>query len=585
MKHAKFLLYTLAALTMALSLSNTQAASAVASREEGLAASTPPLLSNIQAIGLGENHTCALTTGGGVKCWGHNYIGQLGNGSVLDHPVPKDVSGLTNGVTAITTGDAHTCALTSVGGVKCWGANGTGQLGDGTEKRRFTPVDVSGLSSGILAISAGAAHTCALTSLGGVKCWGDNYYGQLGDGTTSRRKTPTDVWGLSSGVIAISAGRLHSCALTSAGGIKCWGWNGKGQLGTGTTTDATIPYDVIGLTSEITSISAGGYHTCALTSVGGALCWGWNNNGQLGDSTTTTRLAPTDAFGLTSGITAISTGDYHTCARTSGGGALCWGKNNNGQLGDGTVTNRATFVNVSGLTSGVNGIDTGVAHTCALSSTGRVKCWGNNQFGQLGDGRITRLRKIPVDVVALDQLITRSIGAQDGYIWESTENSNVGLHVNSSGSLLIGDDNSDRQYRAILSFNTSPLPNTAIIYSATIRLYYDGKVGNPDFQTLVVDINKPFFGAVDQLEPEDFQAAPSMDSAGIFSINGYHNVASLKSTAFRFINLIGLTQFRIRYLQDDNDNMSADYYKFYSGDTSTNPINPKPELTIVFYVP
>ncbi|MGA9350442.1 MAG: hypothetical protein WBW48_16795, partial [Anaerolineae bacterium] len=186
------------------------------------------------AIAAGYRHTCALTAGG-VKCWGYNGYGQLGDGTWTWRNTPVDVSGLTSGVTTIAAGSYHTCALTAGGGAKCWGHNNNGQLGDGTTTNRNTPVDVSGLTSGVDAIAAGSYHTCALTA-GGVKCWGLNDYGQLGDGTTTNRNTPVDVSGLTSGVAAIAAGYYHTCALT-AGGVKCWGRNNNGQLGDGTTTD------------------------------------------------------------------------------------------------------------------------------------------------------------------------------------------------------------------------------------------------------------------------------------------------------------------------------------------------------------
>jgi alpha-tubulin suppressor-like RCC1 family protein len=189
-------------------------------------------------------HTCVLMSIGGVKCWGNNWYGQLGDGSTTHRDTVVDVLDLESDVSAVSAGGEHTCALMSTGGAKCWGNNEFGQLGDSSTTNRTTPVDVSGLSSGISEISAGRSSTCALMSTGGAKCWGYNYYGQLGDGTTTDRTTPVDVSGLSSGVAAISVGGLYSCALMSTGGVKCWGYNYYGQLGDGTTTDRTTPVDV-----------------------------------------------------------------------------------------------------------------------------------------------------------------------------------------------------------------------------------------------------------------------------------------------------------------------------------------------------
>jgi len=582
MKTRRFFITLFTALAMVLSLSNTQAASAVESQEEGLAASTPPLLLDITAISLGPTYTCALSASGEVLCWGGNRLGQPGAGGIKDiQYAPKYVNELSDAI-AIAAGDEHTCALTSMGVTKCWGYNRYGQLGNGTTANSLTPTDVIGLSSGVISISTGSQHSCALTTGGGVKCWGNNDWGQLGDGSYQYRTTPTDVIGLASGVIAISAGSGHTCALTTGGSVKCWGYNFKGQLGDGTTTIRWTPVDVSGLSSGIVAISGGYWHTCALTSIGTVKCWGFNQYGQLGDGTREQRLIPTEVTGLSSNIIAISSGHMHTCATTSEGTAKCWGLNRYGQLGDGSTIERWTPVGVSGLSSGVASISAGRWHTCALTLVGGVKCWGANQWGQLGDGTAIG-HPTPGDVLILNQAAFLSIAKQDGYIWESTETSNMGLRVNSSGYLRVGDDNSDRQYRAILSFNTSSLPDTSVIISAMVRIKRANTMGDPWFGgPQKADIRKTFFGASAGLFPEDFQTVSSMNGVVVFSHIGFDVNHWIKSVAFPYINNKGLTQFRLRFMQDDNDNMSADYYEFFSGDAQTSL---RPQLIIYYYIP
>ena len=358
------------------------------------------LTSGVAAVSAGFDHTCAVTTAGGVKCWGSNFFGQLGDGTGTDSTTPVDVTGLTSGVAAVSAGDLHTCGLTTAGGLKCWGHNRSGQLGDGTTTTRTAPVDVVGLTGGMAAVSAGREHTCAPTTGGGLKCWGRNNVGQLGDGTTATRTTPVDVVWITSGVAAVSAGREYTCAVTTVGGLKCWGSNLRGQLGDGTTLLRTAPEDVLGLASGVAAVSAGGSHTCALTTAGGLKCWGFNSDGGLGDGTTTDRATPVDVAGLTSGVAAVSAGSGHTCALTTAGGLKCWGFNGFGQLGDGTTTERTTPVDVSGLTSGVAAVAAGFQHTCAVTTAGGLKCWGHNGSGQLGDGTTTD-RTAPVDVTGL----------------------------------------------------------------------------------------------------------------------------------------------------------------------------------------
>jgi alpha-tubulin suppressor-like RCC1 family protein len=291
--------------------------------------------------------------------------------------------------------------------MQCWGYNVYGQLGDGTTYTRLAPVSVVNLASGVVAIEAGTQHTCALLSAGGVQCWGYNYYGQLGDGTTTDRLAPVNVVGLAANVAAITAGDVHTCALLSTGGVQCWGYNHFGQLGDGTTSNRLAPVSVIGLASGVAAIAAGTSHTCAVLFTGGVQCWGKNGQGQLGSGTASTdyyygtttdrELVPFTVVGLASGVASIAAGNYHTCAVLYTGGVQCWGANWYGYLGDGTSTNRPAPVSVISLASGVAAIAAGHYHTCALLSTGGVQCWGYNGYGQLGDGTTTQ-RLAPTSV-------------------------------------------------------------------------------------------------------------------------------------------------------------------------------------------
>lgn len=361
--------------------------------------------SGITAITAGYSHTCALSTTGGSKCWGNNRGGQLGDGTTANKITPVDVNGLDD-VTIIIAGGFHTCALTMTSGVKCWGSNRYGQLGDGTGGNKSTPTDVAGLGSGVAAIAGGGAHTCALSMMGGVQCWGANWAGQLGDGTRANKNTPVDVVGLGSGVAAIVGGNSHTCALSTAGGVKCWGINTSGQVGNDTAGYfVATPVGVVGLSSDIAAISASDSHTCALSTVGGGKCWGRNDYGQLGDGTLVDKSTPVDVVGLDSGVSAIAAGGSHTCVLIIGGGVKCWGRNDYGQLGDSTLVDKSTPVDVMGLGSGAIAIAAGRSHTCALTTAGGTKCWGRNDNGQLGDGMLVD-KSTPVDVVGMGSGMT-----------------------------------------------------------------------------------------------------------------------------------------------------------------------------------
>ena len=252
------------------------------------------LATGVVAVAAGTDHTCALLSWGGVRCWGDNSAGQLGIGSNVSQIVPVDVPGLDSGAYSISSGHQFTCAAFSTG-VQCWGKGNSGQLGNGGTKNQSSPTSVlDGLPSGVSSISAGDAHACAVLNAGGVRCWGDNHYGQLGDGntTTWTELVPVDVVGLSTGdgsgpAAAVAAGFGHTCALLKTGGLTCWGANTTGQLGIGTDISYQFsPVNVTGLSGASTKIATGGAHTCAVLASGGLECWGYNIDGQVGDGST-----------------------------------------------------------------------------------------------------------------------------------------------------------------------------------------------------------------------------------------------------------------------------------------------------------
>ena len=442
----------------------------------------PGLDPGVVALAVGDEHACALNSSGGVKCWGANGDGQLGIGSTVEQyaSTPRDVVGLASGVARIAAGDRHTCALTTSGAVKCWGAGLEGQLGDGGLVNSPFPVDVVGLAANVAELDAGGSHTCAGTRAGAAKCWGGNGYYQLGDGTTQNRSTPVDVAGIAMPVVAISAGGVHTCARTLAGSALCWGNNVLGQVGTGvitgTGTVVPSPTAVVGVGSTLAAVVAGtnrscaieattrelkcwgdnvegpigngtsyysivpveaklsassvalaagggstcGFlipglqacaamsyaHSCAIDPAGGVACWGANQFGQLGNGTNLRALVPTPVSTLAAGIVAVATGADHSCALSASGSLKCWGDNSYGQLGDGTTVPKPYPVDVVGLSSDVVAVSAGPAHTCALTSAGAVSCWGWNDSGQLGDGSVTNA-SLPRQVVGLVSGVSR----------------------------------------------------------------------------------------------------------------------------------------------------------------------------------
>ncbi len=392
-----------------------------------------------EAISAGESlHACALVADGGVKCFGENGDGQLGDATHVDsYGAAVDVVGLSADAVAISVGGVHGCALLTTGAVECWGANWHGQTG-----QDLTTTDASVPVGAAVVVDAGGARSCAITALGSAKCWGNSL---LGDGSLENSSIPVDVAG-SESYSAVAVGTTLTCALTMSGGVECWGYNYGGILGVGGACAdyCTVPAGVLGLSGEIVDLAAGFGHACALIQTGKVFCWGHGEDGQLGNGGSSNSSVPGEVSGLAdavkidagefhtcvvtsagavkcwgrgffavplvvagleSGIAAVSGGETHTCVLTVAGGARCWGENNHGELGNGTTSPVSGLQFVQGLESGVAAIGAGAAYfTCALMTDGSVKCWGDNGLGQLGNGTTDLApHPLPEDVPELSQ--------------------------------------------------------------------------------------------------------------------------------------------------------------------------------------
>jgi len=364
-------------------------------------------IASVNSVSTGEMFSCAVFNNRTGKCWGLNNMGALGDGTLVSSSLPVSVSGLIE-ATAIDSGARHSCALTNDRTIRCWGDNQLGQAGDGSGVSYTTPVTVSGISPNLALedvrqVTSGVFHNCAILQDYTAVCWGLNNSGELGDGSTVNKSTPVAVSGSISNFEQLSAGghsispSAFTCGLVDNGTVYCWGENNQGQLGDNSTTDNSTPDLVMGLTN-VASISAGGRHVCAVQDNGSGLCWGDNLYGQLGDNSTTgqdnymaTNIVGNDNF------SAISAGYYHTCGLLVDSSVRCWGDNRYGQLGDNSTTNREIPTAVSGITS-ATAISSGDYHTCAVLADQSVKCWGYNNYGQLGDNTQTN-SVLPVNVV------------------------------------------------------------------------------------------------------------------------------------------------------------------------------------------
>ena len=390
---------------------------------------TPEALANLV---VGYDHSLALTSAGNLYSWGLNECGQIGDGTTTNGIRPKKVvfSGKSgdDGVDFAFSGRNHSLATTSAGKVFCWGGNTSGQLGDGTTTNRLLPVDITsgfGFTDGekVTVIAGGIYNSIALTSSGRVFTWGGNQYGEIGDGTTVRKTSPVDItsgFGLTEGetIATISCGSISLCcyALTSSGRAYAWGNNGNYEIGDGTKTCKTSPVDI---TSEfalssgetIKTLSGNGGSSFVLTSNGRVYAWGRNDLGQVGDGTTTSKTSPVDItseFALSSGetIASISVADGHTFALTSSNSLYAWGYNYYGQLGDGfsgtgtnvSVPKKVTLKTIP-TSETIQSIAGGMGNSFVLTSSGAAYAWGWDYNGELGSEKNTASVRTTPDVI------------------------------------------------------------------------------------------------------------------------------------------------------------------------------------------
>ena len=388
---------------------------------DGEAHPTPvQVLTGVAAVAAGDHHTLGLKTDGSLWAWGENVPGQLGDGTRRGHASPVPVIGF-NGNSAmqrIAAGIYHGLAIKADDSLWAWGLNEYGQIGDGTTTNRFSPVQVL---TGVAAVAAGWGHTLAVKTDRSLWAWGWNRCGQLGDGTTTNRHTPVQIL---TGVAAVAAGTEYSLALKTDGSLWAWGHN-SGELGDGTTTERHTPVQVL---TEVVAVAAGDGHTLAIKTDGSLWVWGWNGYGQLGDGTLTDHHTPVQVL---TGIASVAAGRWYTLATTDGslwdGDELwAWGRNDYGQLGIGTSDQDAhpTPVKILAGTAAVAG---GEYHTLAISdgippgADGDLWAWGRNDYGQLGDGTTTE-RHSPVQVLTGVEAVAAGYGYSlalktDGTLW------------------------------------------------------------------------------------------------------------------------------------------------------------------------
>jgi predicted flap endonuclease-1-like 5' DNA nuclease/alpha-tubulin suppressor-like RCC1 family protein len=467
----------------------------------GASGSTSLYYVNNKVAAGGSSHSCAILDNGGLKCWGGDYSGQLGNGVIITNNLnspPSTVIDLGTGRTAVavSAGDSSTCAILDNAEMKCWGLNQVGELGialppgaSGIENPSSTAINL-GTNRTAVAMDAGLRHTCAILDNGDLKCWGMDDDGQLGNGPSGGALYAPPSTPITLGTmfvngfrtaVAVSTGERHTCAILDNGELKCWGSDsyGQGGNGPGTSSDITSPYNRnpinLGTGRTAIAVSAGYHHTCAILDNGDLKCWGRDNHGQLGDggSNSDTSAPSATAIDLGPGRTAVavSTGDYHTCAILDNGSVKCWGQDNHGQLGDGGTNANTDSPSSTPVDLGPGRTAVAIAsadyHNCVILDNGEMKCWGYNHYGQVGDGSTTNPTTSPALVAGSNSWDTTHLPVT----WETHPALPAGMSI--SGGTISGTP-------SVYALNqTYTIYGNLSGYSTTHELYFSVDTDNP----------------------------------------------------------------------------------------------------------
>ncbi len=471
-------------------------------------------LTDVVTLDAGGDHTCAVTSANQVLCWGFNNSGQIGNGTNATQLIPQLLYGVKADL--ISARANHTCVYTNESSeMRCWGRNDYGQLGDGLREDSPLWKLVSGVSGPVTALAAGQLHSCVYVDGSGVTCWGRNDFGQLGLGDTLRSAVAVDVPGVTA-ESGVASGTNHSCALDTAGTVRCWGRNSDGYLGVEPPAEE-IPAEMLGPISVAVTggqaIYGGEGRTCVKTGAT-MLCWGSDGDGLLGDGTTGTTLTPTAITEAVATPSSISLGDNHTCAVDGAGAVYCWGNNGSGALGiDGGSSSTAQIATAAPAVA--DEVSVGDSHSCARAA-GAVTCWGNNDSGQLGDNTQTTPAAgtavsavLPAAALDLASGNAHNCAVVEGggvFCWGANNRGQLGLPL--AGDVVSGP-----------AQVTLPAAATAVFASenTTCALLSDSRVfcwGSNQFQQLGLDLDIPWSATPTEI-PELLAATIGMSGTHI----------------------------------------------------------------------